>query len=915
MTKAHQLIDLGQSIWLDYIRRAFIESGELQDVIDKGVRGVTSNPAIFEKAIAGSSDYDDALRRLANTDRSAEAIYEALAIEDIQRAADHLRPVYDATDGSDGFVSLEVSPDLAHDTEGTIAEAKRLFAAVDRPNVMIKVPATPAGIPAIEALIAQGLNINVTLMFSLDHYDAVAEAYISGLEKLVANGGDPAQAASVASFFLSRIDVAVDEKLEEKGITELQGKIAIANAKVTYQRYQETFAGGRWEALAEQGARVQRVLWASTSTKNPAYPDTMYVDNLIGPDTVNTVPPKTLSAFLDHGTAAPTVTEGLDEARAHLERLAEVGIDLDEITEALQEEGVEKFAKPFNSLMKTIEEKIEQLQSDGTLLEARLGDYQGTVDEGLNLLKQENVMARIWDQDHTVWKPEPEEITNRLGWLRMPDVMAGSLARLEALAETVREDGYEQAVLLGMGGSSLAPEVLSNVFADDHHGLRLTVLDSTHPDTVTAYAAAIDVRQTLFVVSTKSGTTVETLSFFKYFYNQVSEVVGAEAAGHHFVAITDPGSRLEKLAQDYRFRDTFLNDPEIGGRYSVLSYFGLVPAALVGVDLARLLDQAQLMARNNDSCNCPRDGNNYGGQLGAILGQLAKAGRDKVTFITSAELANFGDWVEQLIAESTGKSGVGIVPVVGEPVGDPGVYGDDRLFVHLRLDDDSSQDAALAALAEAGYPVITLHLADRYALGAQFFLWEMATAVAGHFLAIHPFNQPNVEAAKVLARQMLEDYQRKGELSAGETAALSASTLQDFLDGAEPGDYLALQAYVQPTSEAEAALQGLRLVLRDRTRLATTLGYGPRFLHSTGQLHKGDAGNGLFIQFVDEPESEVAIPDQAGSSASSSTFGVLIRAQALGDAQALRDAGRQVIRFNLGPEPVAALESLWPGLA
>jgi transaldolase/glucose-6-phosphate isomerase len=663
MTKLQDLTRLGQSIWLDYIRRSLITSGELGALIDKGVRGVTSNPTIFEKAIVGSSDYDRELQELVNEGKSVDEIYEALALDDIVRAADVMRSVYEQTNGADGYVSLEVSPTLAHDTEGTVAEARRLFAALDRPNILIKVPATSAGIPAIETLIGEGINVNVTLIFSLAQYEAVAQAYLAGLEKLDASGGDVSKVASVASFFVSRVDTAVDRQLDELirsgsgNLQSLQGKIAIANAKAAYARFRQLFSGERWEKLAAQGARVQRPLWASTGTKNPLYPDTLYVDSLIGPDTVNTVPPATLRAFLDHGTVAPTLEAGLAEARAHLARLAELGVDLDAITQKLQDDGVDAFAKSFETLMAGIAEKREKLLAGWEHLSASLGSYQDAVDTALAEMKNQRIIDRIWAHDHTVWKPQPTEITNRLGWLHTAEVMMDNLHRLEALVEDVRADGYTHALLLGMGGSSLAPEVLRKTFGVKGGYLDLAVLDSTDPGAVLAHAERLDLAQTLFIVSTKSGGTVETLSFFKFFYNQVAEAVGADQAGPHFVAITDPGSKLADLAERYNFRATFLNDPNIGGRYSVLSYFGLVPAALVGVDLETLLDRALRMVCNCEGYNCPAEGDNHGARLGAVMGELAQVGRDKVTLFTSPAIASFGDWVEQLIAESTGKRG------------------------------------------------------------------------------------------------------------------------------------------------------------------------------------------------------------------------------------------------------------------
>jgi glucose-6-phosphate isomerase len=620
---------------------------------------------------------------------------------------------------------------------------------------------------------------------------------------------------------------------------------------------------------------------------------------------------------MDHGTPAVTVTKDIDLAKNHLTALGELGIDLDQVTEDLQREGVEKFVTPFSSLMNTIASKVEDLGAERVSFEAHLGDYQEKVDRALDLLNSQNIMRRIWAHDYSVWAKEPDEISNRLGWLHSPEVMVDNLDRIQALVDTVRQGDskgqhYSDVLLLGMGGSSLAPEVFSNIFAADGRGLRLRVLDSTDPGAVLAASEGLDPARTLFIVSTKSGGTVETLSFFKHFYNWTAAGLGREVAGGHFVAITDPGSKLAQLAEQYNFRATFLNDPNIGGRYAALSYFGLVPAALVGVDLDRLLDRAQTMACNNDSCNSPVDGDNLGAQLGAIMGALARDGRDKVTLVPSPALANFGDWVEQLIAESTGKLGVGIVPVVGESVGPPEVYGHDRLFVNLRLEGDYTNDKAMAALVEAGHPLVTIHLKDRYDLGGQFFLWEMATAVAGHILGIHPFDQPNVEAAKILAQEMVAAYQEEGWLPAGETSPSEASMLTDFLEGANPGDYIAIQAYVQPTDEVRSVLQAFRIRLRDKTRLATTLGFGPRFLHSTGQLHKGDGGNGLFIQFTSGAAQDVPVPNEAGSSASSISFGLLKEAQSLGDAQALEDAGRRLIRFRLEGDVAGILVNLLP---
>jgi transaldolase/glucose-6-phosphate isomerase len=916
MTKLNALLSLGQSVWYDNIRRALLDSGELQVLVEAGVRGVTSNPSIFEKAIAGSKDYDSALHDLVDQGKSVEEIYEALVLEDIQRTADLLLPIYKQSNGLDGYVSLEVSPTLAHDTQGTVAEARRLYTALERPNVMIKVPSTQAGIPAIKTLIGEGINVNVTLIFDLKNYDAVVEAYISGLEDLVDTGGDASRVASVASFFISRVDSAVDRELEQIGETDLQGTIAVANAKMAYARFGELFNGERWERLTEMGARVQRPLWASTSTKNPLYPDTLYVDSLIGQDTVNTVPPVTLQAFRERGTPESTLEEDLKGAQTKLTRLTQLGIDIDAITTKLQEDGVAAFAKSFETLLNSIAEKRELLLAGWEHQTANLGDYENLVESALGELVDAQILSRIWRHDHTVWKSDPGEITNRLGWLHIAEVMADQLYRLENLVQGVKGDGYTNAVLLGMGGSSLAPEVFRKTFGVADGYLDLEVLDSTDPAAIIEKMERLDLDRTLFIVATKSGGTVETLSFFNYFYNQVCGQTGEYEAGDHFIAITDPGSRLAKLAERYSFRATFLNDPNIGGRYSALSYFGLVPAALLGVDVGLLLDRAMAQACGNEACIAAPD--NPGAWLGAIIGELAKAGRDKLTLVPSPQIESFGDWLEQLIAESTGKEGRGILPVVGEPLGAPGVYGADRLFVFMQVEGDALDEGMITALEGAGHPIVRLKLHDRYDLGGQFFLWEMATAVAGQRLGINPFDQPNVEAAKVLARQMVSEFMDSGELPESGTAPLNNEAIKSFLKHARQGDpksgkgrsYIALHAYVEPNPKTDTALLRLRTKLRDSTRLATTLGYGPRFLHSTGQLHKGDAGNGLFIQITSNGAYDLDIPDEAGSEESSISFGVLKSAQALGDLHALLDEERSVIRFQLDGDVHQGLEKL-----
>src|SRR5579884_1682335 len=919
----------GQSAWMDNIRRGALESGELRRLIHDGITGVTSNPTILQQAVAGSTDYEEAIQRLARQGLPPREIAIRLWLEDIREAADQLRPIYELTQGVDGYASIEVDAELAYDTERTIAEARRLWRELDRPNVMVKVPGTPAGIPAIRQLIAEGINVNITLLFSQQRYEEVMEAYLAGLEERLAAGRPLDRVASVASFFVSRVDTAVDRLLEEKilaardpaereALQRLLGKAAIANAKLAYQRFLRRFSGERWQRLAAHGARVQRPLWASTSTKNPAYRDVLYVEELIGPNTVNTMPPQTIQAFLDHGYVRRSVDEGVEEAEAVLQALARHGIDLDAVTQQLQVEGVKAFAASFDKLLESIAAKREAaLRGGDRHVQAVLGPVEQAVGAATAQLTAQDAAHRIWARDPSLWSSDARHqrvIASRLGWLTVVEAMEGRIESLRAFAAEVHAAGFRRAVLLGMGGSSLAAEVLAATFGRARHGLELSVLDTTDPATILELDRSLDLGQTLFLVASKSGTTVETLAHLAYFWARTG------GRGDQFVAITDAGSPLEALARERGFRRVFVNPADIGGRYSALSYFGLVPAALIGVDLEALLDRASRLA---EACRPAGDGSRPiaqatpGLQLGAILGGAARAGRDKVTLILPPALAAFGSWVEQLLAESTGKDGKGLVPVVDEPLGPPEVYGPDRLFVRWTLG-DAATDEALARLAATGHPLVTIPLQDTLDLGGEFFRWEFATAVAGLLLGINPFDEPNVQESKDNTQRVLAAFERLGRLPEPEAAARAdslafvgeagtgsvAEGLRRLLETVRPGDYLAIQAYLPYRASVRAALQALRVRLRDRLRVATTLGFGPRFLHSTGQLHKGGPPTGVFLQLTADDPQDAPIPGQAYS------FGVLKRAQALGDLQALQERGRRVCRVHLAGELETALQRL-----
>ncbi len=620
-------------------------------------------------------------------------------------------------------MSLEVNPTLAHDTQGTIAEAKRLWSTVDRPNLMVKIPATKAGLPAITEATAAGINVNVTLIFSLERYGEVMAAYIAGLELRLGKGLPIDPIASVASFFVSRVDTKVDKLLDEiirregkhaRLAVSLLGQAAVANAKIAYSQFETVFGSsshpnsGSFAALRAKGGRLQRPLWASTSTKNPAYSDIKYVQELIGPHTVNTLPQETLEFFLDHGEVRQTIKEDLDQAHFVFESLEDIGVSMVKVTQELEDEGVAAFSKSFESLMSAIETKrksaspaagMDRQPLENDLLQFNLPDDDTTFQDAMQALAGEKILARIWQQDHTVWKPDPTEISNRLGWLDVFERIRPDLPRIASLAAGLKSEGYTHALLLGMGGSSLAPDLFSRTYGNRPGSLDLAVLDSTTPGAVLAQQERLDPARTVFIVSTKSGTTEETLSFFKYFYNWVSASLGESRAGEHFIAITDPGSNLTRIAARYHFRDTFLNDPNIGGRYSALSFFGLVPAALCGVDIARLIEQAGAMKKACGADIPPAE--NPAARLGALLGVSAMAGRDKATFILSPQIASFGDWVEQLIAESTGKEGKGILPVAGEPLAAPNAYGHDRIFIYVQLAEDFRTRQAFATWKKA----------------------------------------------------------------------------------------------------------------------------------------------------------------------------------------------------------------------
>ena len=912
-----QLGAFGQSPWLDFIQRSFTSSG-LQQLIDgDGLKGITSNPAIFEKAMGHGTDYDAGFKQLAEgADHNAQDIYEALAIEDIQQAADRMRPVYEASGKIDGYVSLEVSPYLALRTEDTVAEARRLWKAVGRENLMVKVPGTDAGVPAIRTLIADGININVTLLFAQSAYEAVAESFIAGLEDRVRAGQPIAGLSSVASFFVSRIDSVIDKKIDTSGKAELKplrGKVAIANAKMAYQTYLKLVGSPRWQALAAKGAVPQRLLWASTGVKDKAYSDVMYVEELIGRDTVNTIPPATMDAFRDHGRLRESLVEDIEGAKRILADAEAAGLDLPGVTLQLVEDGVKLFAEAADKLLGAVADKRAAMLGDKLAqLSIKLPpELQKAAETAREDWRSTGKLRDLWAGDAAVWTGADE--AKWLGWLGVVDDRLADLPALTAFAEDVKQAGYKYVMLLGMGGSSLGPEVLAETFGRQPGFPQLLVLDSTDPQQVAAFAAKVDMAHTLFIVSSKSGSTLEPNILKAYFFDQVSKASSAAKAGKHFVAVTDPGSKMQQVATNDGFRHIFLGDPAIGGRYSVLSNFGMVPLAAMGVDVGAFLKTTALMVRSCAAGTPPHS--NPGVELGLALGEACRAGRDKVTVISGPGLHDVGAWLEQLLAESTGKQGHGIVPVDMEPLGPPAVYGTDRVFAYLTLAGkaDPGQDAAVAALEAAGHPVVRLSLARPEQVGQAFFVWEFATAVAGSVIGIDPFDQPDVEASKIETRKLTDAYAKTGHLPPEQPfveepgiklftddanqAALGngsvASVIKAHFDRVHAGDYVGFLAYVERTAERIDMLNHLRAKVRDKKHVATVAGFGPRFLHSTGQAYKGGPNSGVFLQITADDPADLPVPGE------NYTFGIVKAAQARGDFDVLAERKRRVLRAHI----------------
>ncbi len=919
------LIDLekiGQSLWYDNIQRAMLQNGEIEGMILRGeIKGMTSNPSIFQNAITKSTDYTTQLKTLAWGGFTAEEVFWSLAIDDVQRAADLFAKTYQKGNKKDGYVSLEVNPNLAHDTTGTVKEAVELWRRVNRPNLMIKVPATIEGIPAIRQLIGKGINVNVTLIFSYDRYAQVIEAYLSGLEDRVDKGEPVDSIASVASFFVSRVDTKVDgylgeisrnRKSEIGKIDKLMGKAAIYNAKKAYQLFLREFNSQRFNKIKKHGAKPQRPLWASTSTKNPEYRDVMYIEELIGADTVNTVPPATLTAFLDHGKVTDMITKKLDPIDTYFSDLEDCSVSIDKVTAELEVEGVQAFSDAYNKLIDVIEERRIRITQG-------LGSLEPKVKKCLKDLTDSNFSIRLADHDPSLWTKSEEgqkEIVQRLDWLDAPWKTEEVVNQIEGLLSELKKDSFTHALILGMGGSSLAPEVFAAINGKNDSGLITSILDSTHPEEVLAVEKRIPMERTLFIVSSKSGTTGEINAFFHYFYEKMQKKLGLKV-GSHFLAITDPGTVLAKIAAEKKFHRIITANPKVGGRNSALTAFGLVPAAIMGIDTAELVKRTLYNAKWFRPEYPVTE--NPGIVLGAILGSAALIGKDKLTILADADWVPFSSWMEQLIAESSGKEGKGILPIADEPLTSAVHYQNDRFFVYLRKNGD--HDSLIIDLQNHGHPVIRLDVNSVYDLGYQFYLWEVAVATACAIIGVNSFDQPDVQDAKTRTLAGIEAFRKTGQFiidapviktpdfsvySKQKIINLKIETplvvINEFLESyGDKKSYVALNAFVCRNDKNKKELDNLRQWILEEFGLATTLGFGPRFLHSTGQLHKGGSENGLFIMITNTPSEDVAIPGEG------ITFGKFCFAQALGDESALINRGRKVLRIHFNQQAIELL--------
>lgn len=908
-------IKSGQSLWLDNIQRDMFLNGTLSNLIKNyNITGLTSNPSIFEQAITGSKSYDESLRVLLKNSLPIDRIAYSLMVEDIQRACDLFSDIYKKTNGNDGYVSIEIPPTIEKKDE-IIKWARDLYTRVGRSNVMIKIPATDDGILAEEELIKEGINLNMTLIFSTEVYERVLNAYLNAIDFRYKNDLDT-NVFSVASFFVSRIDTEIDNQLDiiaskeknpdtPKKILSYKGKAAISNSLIAYSKYLKIFSDENFIRLSRRGFKIQKLLWASTSTKNPNYKDTLYIDELCLKDTINTVPQNTLYSFFDHGTInKKSIDERISNAEEIIKFIISLGVDYNLIMRKLLNDGIYKFLISYNNILKAINEKSKNLNSE----EAVIKVYNSDINNEIKELSDVNFIKRLYKKDATLWKNDPENtkiIKNSLGWLTLPQEHVKTIKEVEDFTSKIlSENQYKYAVLMGMGGSSLAPEVIRSIFQKDKF-LKLYVLDSTNPEWISNVKKEIDIKKTLFIFSSKSGGTIEPNSQFKYFYSELKKKI--KKPGDNFIAITDKGTSLESLAKKYSFKKIFINQGDIGGRFSALSYFGLIPASLCGCDIKKLassskdaMDEILTSERNAATV------------LGSFISKNYLGARDKLTIILPEKMKKFGLWIEQLIAESTGKENKGIVPITTTKILSTDNYDKDRMFVIYQIKNfiDQNTEAMANNLISSGFPVLKIYINDLYEIGKEFYRWEIATSISGYFMKINPFNQPDVESSKQLAKKLLEkDNFDIKPINHSKTCKLYLANIEfkdevknyeqlfiELFNQKQEGTYYSICAYLENSDRVETILENLSHLITRATQSACIYNYGPRYLHSTGQLFKGGANNGIFVILTTKPKKDIKIAGEKY------TFGKLCISQAKGDFLALKERKRKVVMIHIEGE-------------
>lgn len=911
----------GQGLWLNYLRRGLATSGELERLIATyGVSGVSLDVDVFCDVVSHGREYDSSLTGLLHQGDDAATIVDQLIAEDVAGTCEILKPLYERTGGDDGWVAVDVPAMVATRPDEVVRWWRRLRQAAGADNVMLKLSASATGIAAAEELLALGGSVYLTHVFSPAQAQVVGECQLRGLARCVAAGQDLAPIRCVAGVNLVRLDVAIDEILraavEERPwqrdlLESLIGRVAITVARQVWADIQQFAEGDRFRGLKARGARPMTLAWEGTRTSDPARRDVEYMEELIGPHSIVVVGLSMLAAFRDHGVAVPRLGLRGPDSREILDDLEVAKVELEHLADDLRHAADTHVGDRFAGLCSVLEgyrEADRRPAADGASY--RLGVLGEDVAERL-LAVDPRLVVRLWESDASLWAATPEDqetVRNRLGWLHLPEAMSDASLPVKTQAQVSAADSVP-TVLLGMGGSSLGADTCRIAY----EVANFSVLDSTVPRSIANIAAVEGIGEAVFVVASKSGSTVETEALARYFHSIV-EATG-RAAGESFIAVTDPGTPLHERARQLAYRRVWLGPPDVGGRYSVLSHFGVVPMSLMGIDFGVMLRRAARLAALSGPEVAPPD--NPAVQLGVILAAAVAAGRDKITFVSNERLMGFGDWAEQLIAESLGKQGVGLVPISREPLRSAAEYGSDRLFVNMGFatdDVDSPRHKLLAELRESGCPSIDIELADPHDLGREFMRWELAVAVAGAFLGLNPFDEPDVRGAKRRTSELLAAFERDGTLEESKPSfrddevavfavpgsfdeGTSPTTLAGWVGGhlgqARIPDYVAIQAFLACDPETSKALEVLRTLLGERLGVATTCGWGPRFLHSTGQLHKGGPDTGLFLQLTAVDIEDISVPGKPYS------FGVLARAQALGDFQALREASRRVMRIDL----------------